>query len=374
MSFADNLTYIRQYYGVTQETLAEQLGVSRQTISKWEAGINFPETDKLLMLCDIYNTNLDDLLRGSVEIANEQDTDLYDAHMNRFSKMIAIIPVLVLVGVSILIVLDAMGFADNLSAVIMFTFIVIASILGVVAGLNHSEFKRKHSEIDPHYSDATLDEFGRKFTIMVSVGVGMILLDVIMLIGLSPEEGDIINLGFGSFPYDFIMGPFLIIIGIASSLLAYAALQKEKYDRSEITYITKDGAPARSGRHVKTPSELKRDHVLGVVCGAIMIFAVIVFLIWGFLPSVDQLTQTGFDKFEFKEYIRSGYGGFALSWIAFPIGGLLCGIVCLIGSALFKSSEEIIAEARKEDPWIKIDEGNHAEQSNQSSDNEQQNR
>ncbi|MEG0505643.1 MAG: helix-turn-helix transcriptional regulator, partial [Raoultibacter sp.] len=239
MSFADNLAYIRQYYGVTQETLAEQLGVSRQTISKWEAGINFPETDKLLMLCDLYNTNLDDLLRGSVEIANEQDTDLYDAHMNRFSKAIAAIPLLVLLGVSILITLDTIGFAANLSAVIMFTFIVVASILGVVAGLNHTEFKRKHSEIDPHYSDATLDEFGRKFTIMISVGVGMILVDIIALVGLSPEQGDIINLGFGPFSFDLIMGPFLAIIGIAASLLTYAGLQKEKYDRSEITYITK---------------------------------------------------------------------------------------------------------------------------------------
>ena len=52
MSFADNLVYLRQHYGVTQEGLAEQLGVSRQTVSKWEAGTNYPEMDKLLALCD----------------------------------------------------------------------------------------------------------------------------------------------------------------------------------------------------------------------------------------------------------------------------------------------------------------------------------
>ena len=38
MSFADNLVYLRQHYGVTQEGLAEQLGVSRQTISSLEKG------------------------------------------------------------------------------------------------------------------------------------------------------------------------------------------------------------------------------------------------------------------------------------------------------------------------------------------------
>ncbi|HBT95900.1 MAG TPA: hypothetical protein DEB24_07410 [Coriobacteriia bacterium] len=70
MTFAQNLIYIRQHHGVTQETLAEQIGVSRQTISKWESGINFPETDKLLLLCDLYNTHLDDLMRGSVEVGS----------------------------------------------------------------------------------------------------------------------------------------------------------------------------------------------------------------------------------------------------------------------------------------------------------------
>ena len=50
MSFAENLVYLRQHYGVTQEGLAEQLGVSRQTVSKWEAGTNYPEMDKLLAL------------------------------------------------------------------------------------------------------------------------------------------------------------------------------------------------------------------------------------------------------------------------------------------------------------------------------------
>ena len=48
MSFAENLVYLRQHYGVTQEELAEQLGVSRQTVGKWEAGTNYPEMDKLL--------------------------------------------------------------------------------------------------------------------------------------------------------------------------------------------------------------------------------------------------------------------------------------------------------------------------------------
>ena len=86
-----------------------------------------------------------------------------------------------------------------------------------------------------------------------------------------------------------------------------------------------------------------------------MILAVIVFLVWGFLPSLGDFASSGFDKFELKEYIRNGHGGFAVSWIAFPVGGLLCAVVCVIGSALFKTNDELIAEARKENPWVKVE-------------------
>ncbi len=78
MSFADNLVYLRQHYGITQEGLAEQLSVSRQTVSKWEAGTNYPEMDKLLQLCDLFHTSLDDLMRGSVHVVKENDTERYD--------------------------------------------------------------------------------------------------------------------------------------------------------------------------------------------------------------------------------------------------------------------------------------------------------
>lgn len=109
MSFADNLVYLRQHYAVTQEGLAEQLGVSRQTVSKWEAGTNYPEMDKILVLCDLFHVNLDDLMRGSVSVAKEDDTKRYDAHMNRFDFSIAIGVALILIGVGMQALLESLG-------------------------------------------------------------------------------------------------------------------------------------------------------------------------------------------------------------------------------------------------------------------------
>ncbi|MGN0804595.1 MAG: helix-turn-helix domain-containing protein [Candidatus Coproplasma sp.] len=67
MSFADNLQYLRKKNKITQEELAEELNVSRQSVSKWETGEAYPETEKLITLCDRFNVTLDDLLRGDVK-------------------------------------------------------------------------------------------------------------------------------------------------------------------------------------------------------------------------------------------------------------------------------------------------------------------
>lgn len=59
---AKKLTTLRKYYSLSQEALAEKVGVSRQAISKWERGEASPDTDNLVTLSKIYGISLDDLL------------------------------------------------------------------------------------------------------------------------------------------------------------------------------------------------------------------------------------------------------------------------------------------------------------------------
>lgn len=66
MSFAENLQYLRKKKRITQEELADELQVSRQSVSKWETGEAYPETEKLIALCDKFDVTLDDLMRGDV--------------------------------------------------------------------------------------------------------------------------------------------------------------------------------------------------------------------------------------------------------------------------------------------------------------------
>ena len=64
MSFGENLQLIRKKNQLSQEGLAEMLGVSRQAVSKWELGEGYPEVDKLLLLSKKLNVSLDNLLGG----------------------------------------------------------------------------------------------------------------------------------------------------------------------------------------------------------------------------------------------------------------------------------------------------------------------
>jgi len=62
MEFADNIMALRRSRGWSQEELGDRLGVSRQTVSKWETGQTTPELEKLIALADVYDLSLDELV------------------------------------------------------------------------------------------------------------------------------------------------------------------------------------------------------------------------------------------------------------------------------------------------------------------------
>ena len=59
--FKDNLVQMRKLLQLTQEDIAEKLGVTRQSVAKWEAGESIPDLDKCKQLADIFGVSLDDL-------------------------------------------------------------------------------------------------------------------------------------------------------------------------------------------------------------------------------------------------------------------------------------------------------------------------
>ena len=66
MKFSEKLQKLRKENKFSQEQLADMLDVSRQSVSKWESGQTYPEMDKLLSLCKIFNCSLDELTNDEI--------------------------------------------------------------------------------------------------------------------------------------------------------------------------------------------------------------------------------------------------------------------------------------------------------------------
>lgn len=64
MTIGENIHTLRKAKGLSQEELAEKLGVQRQTISKWELGQSVPDLEYILMLCEIFSVSADFLIKG----------------------------------------------------------------------------------------------------------------------------------------------------------------------------------------------------------------------------------------------------------------------------------------------------------------------
>ena len=75
MSFSENLRKLRKDNNLSQEELAEMIGVSRQSVSKWELGIGYPEVEILLILANKLNVSLDELMSIEINRDAEVKTD-----------------------------------------------------------------------------------------------------------------------------------------------------------------------------------------------------------------------------------------------------------------------------------------------------------
>lgn len=72
MKLSENLKIIRKENNLSQEQLAEQLGVSRQAVSKWESDQSYPEMDKVLLICKLYGYGIDELMNENVAVVKEE--------------------------------------------------------------------------------------------------------------------------------------------------------------------------------------------------------------------------------------------------------------------------------------------------------------
>ncbi|MCM8710845.1 DUF5680 domain-containing protein [Clostridium sp. SYSU_GA19001] len=75
MSFSEKLQLIRKERGLSQEGLAEVIGVSRQAVAKWELGQSYPDIDKLIQLSNMFKISIDKLVKDCEEGCSTSEKD-----------------------------------------------------------------------------------------------------------------------------------------------------------------------------------------------------------------------------------------------------------------------------------------------------------
>ena len=153
MAFGDRLQDVRKRSGLTQEEFAEQLQVSRQSVSRWESNRGYPEMEKIIFICNRYGATMDELFAEEVPAPGEppQETprlstrtlsselaSLY-ANLSPYNKSIGImlLTVIMMLGPAYVYCMRSLkGGADEMMTIIWITAIIVFGIAeAATAGL-----------------------------------------------------------------------------------------------------------------------------------------------------------------------------------------------------------------------------------------------
>ena len=236
MTFGENLQFLRKRRGMTQEDLAEQMEVSRQSVSKWESNAAYPEMDAVLRLCGLFHCDMDTLLRGDVSRRFGEDAAAWDKHMNAFAAAMAAGVALVLLGVALLMFIGEFFGLEMWGGVAFFLFLIVAVAIFIVFGMNHDTFLRQHPGIGPCYTKEEMDRFERRFPILIAAPVALLLLGLTAMIPMDTQAPAHLSRE----QWEAVCGTlFLLCVTITATALTWAGIQHSSVSRNSFSSISK---------------------------------------------------------------------------------------------------------------------------------------
>lgn len=341
MSFRDNLQHLRATRNMTQEQLAMLLGVSRQSVTKWEAEKSYPEMDKLLKICQVFECSLDDLVQGdltgreagtaaSVPAGPPTDVCGFDEHQRRLARQVP-------AGVAAILVGCGLGFlaegrftlfgadADILVIVLILLGVLVGLAFFIPAGMEHAAFVKAHPYVEDFYTEDDRATARRSFTRALVAGIALIFVGSVCIMVLGNDRATERE------------GLCLLMLFIAAGvwlIVRYAMLlgrtNVAEYNRSVAEELeVEDIVSAQVDEEVRSALlERKRSgEKIGAVCGVIMIVATIVGFVLLFAPVFSSGDPSSFNP----------EGTSAMwFWMAWVVGGLLCAIVTILMNAFGK--------------------------------------
>ena len=320
MSFRDNLQHLRSTRNMTQEQLAMLVGVSRQSVTKWEAEKAYPEMDKLLKLCQIFDCTLDELVQGDLTARASEpelavpataalaDVTGYEEHHIRYANRIATGVGIIICGIALAALFEGVAVpplpSDALSGVSFFAAVIAGIAIIIPAAMDHTAFQHAHPFVESFYAAEQEEQIRHDFGVQLAVGIGIIVAG--LALGSTIGESRVTNALFLAM---VAAGTFVLV---RAGILA-GRIDVEEYNLDALSELTEEEVASIVGeeRAAKTLAKVRHNRMAGSVCAIIMILATIVALCLMFY-------------------------GEPFFWVSWMVGGLLCGVAAIVVSMLGK--------------------------------------
>ena len=333
MILAEKIMNLRKKSGWSQEELADQLGISRQSVSKWESGASIPDLDKIIKMSSLFGVSTDYLLKDEMEIVTYSETDdepqevhsvsveLANEYMEEsrsFAKKLAPavslcvlspIPLIILGGVSdykVAALSEEMAGAIGMGTLL--TMVAIAVAVMIISGLRMGKYTYLEKEIiSLQYGVAGIvqkrkKDFEKPFYTCIAIGVVSCILGVVPLI----VTGSIVGDGF----------PVVVCVGVLLALIAFAVWF---FVWSGVIYGSYQKL-LQEGDFTEEKKSLNKDFERSM----------------GFVPGVYWCIATAI--YLGISFTQNNWG---ISWIVWPIAGVLF-------AALMGILRAVVAGKRKE--------------------------
>ncbi len=318
------------------------LGVSRQSVTKWQSGKSYPEMDKLLKMCALFECTLDDLVQGDLSSRCESDaatpdvmpcaltTDVcgYDDHMRAFSVQVPTGIACIVLGIAWTVFFDGgptgiLHDGDVVSVAGLFVGILAGLAFLVPAGMRHSSFVKAHPYIENFYTVEQKSQAARRCGISIVTSAGIVFVGVLVMI--STDATGYENVGGAVLVALMSVAAWIIV----NTSMLYSRMNLTEYNRNaidelEIEDITKAAVDEERKKALLAAHEIKtrKQRLTGNLCGIIMVVASIAGLVMLFLPLAQGIDP---DDVDWKSN---------LFWMAWVVGGLCCGIASLAVNVL----------------------------------------
>lgn len=326
MIFAEKLIKLRKQNGWSQEDLAMHIGVSRQSVSKWESMASIPDLDKIIKLSELFGVSIDYLLKDELEqeagvpclaaepqndeslkrkVTLDEATRFMQENENTSWKTALGVAMCILSPVILLILSqgeDSGIIPANCSVLgvaCLLAIIACAVMIFVSNGTRMKKYEYLETELlDLEYGIAGIVEtkkenFANTYKTSIALGVGLCVLSAVPLfLAIAFTENDFVLVA--------MVCILLILVASGVFLLVRAAMIQESYEKllEEEDYTPEKKMLAKKNANLST---------------AYWCFALAIYLLWSFLTMDWHIT-----------------------WVVWPTAGVLFGAVCAIANMIRK--------------------------------------